>query len=102
NVPLAGTVWSPGSALSQSDALFSPPPVAVCTTRPLDTETVSLSLAASRLSVAIVPLIDAELAAALAGVAFAANAATAAAEATRVDGGVRLVSRETHNRVLPL
>src|SRR5437763_8585343 len=96
NVPLAGTVWSPAVSLSQSDALLRPPPVAVCTSRPLDTEKVSVSLAPSRVRVAVVPLIDAELAAALAGSAFMVNAANAAANAASTVAGTRLLLRERY------
>src|SRR5207244_328221 len=52
---------------------------------------VSLSLAASRFRVAVVPLIDAELAAALAGAALVVNAASVAANAATVIAGARLL-----------
>src|SRR5436305_1093180 len=85
NVPLAGTVWSPGVALSQSEPLLIPPLVWPCTSRPPDTDTVTLSSAASRFSVANPPAIDAELTAACAGTAVAAKlAATAAPSAARI------------------
>ena len=81
NVPSAGTVWSPSAALSQSEPLLSPPVVWPCTSRPPDTDTVTLSSAPSRLSVAVAPSIDAELTAASAGTAVAAKpAASAVAE----------------------
>ena len=60
----AGTVWSPSSALSQSEPLLSPPVVWPCTSRPPATDTVTLSSAPSRLSVAVSSSIDAELTAA--------------------------------------
>ena len=85
NVPLAGTVWSPAVALSQSEPLLSPPVVWPCTSRPPDTDTVTLSSAPSRFRVAVVPLIDAELTAASAGTAVAAKlAASAVASAARI------------------
>ena len=85
NVPSAGTVWSPSVALSQSEPLLSPPVVWPCTSRPPDTDTVTLSSAPSRLSVAVVPLIDAELTAASAGTAVAAKlAASAVTSAARI------------------
>src|SRR5215207_108273 len=79
NVPLAGTVWSPAAALFQSEPLLSPPVVWPCTSRPPDTDTVTLSSAPSRLSVAVSSLIDAEPTAAWAGAALAARLAASAA-----------------------
>ena len=85
NVPSAGTVWSPAVPLSQSEPLLSPPVVWPCTSRPPDTDTVTLSSAPSRLSVAVFPVIDAEATAALAGEAAAARlAANAAPSAARI------------------
>jgi hypothetical protein len=86
-VPSAGTVWSPSSSLSQSEPLFSPPVVWPCTSRPPTTDTVTLSSAPSRLSVAVRSLTDAELTAAWAGTAVAAKvAASAVASAARMVG----------------
>ena len=79
NVPSAGTVWSPAAALFQSEPLLSPPVVWPCTSRPPTTDTVTLSSAPSRLSVAVKSLIDAELTAASAGTAVAARLAASAA-----------------------
>jgi hypothetical protein len=59
-----------------------------------------LSLAPSRFRVAAVPTIDAELAAALAGSAFATNAASAAANAARVATGRRLLLKKGYMGVL--
>ena len=85
NVPFAGTVWSPFVPLSQSAPLFRPPVVWPCTSTPPTTDTVTLSSAPSRLSVAVSPSIDAELTAASAGAAVAAKlAASAVASAAKI------------------
>src|SRR3954452_6496408 len=82
-VPLAATVWSPGVAVSQSTLGAALP--AAYTTRLFATEIVSLSSAPSRLSVAVVWLIVAEVTAAPAGTALNAKpAASAVASATAI------------------
>src|SRR5215211_1575688 len=80
--PSAATVWLFGVALSQSAPLASPPVAWPCTSRPPDTDTVTLSLASSRLSVAVRSLIDAEVTAASAGTAVAAKLAASVAAST--------------------
>jgi hypothetical protein len=81
-----------GVALSQSEPLASPPVVWPWTSRPPDTDTVTLSSAPSRLSVAVAPVIDAEPTAAFAGTAVAAKlAASAVTSATGIVD--RLTSR---------
>src|SRR4051812_37613066 len=90
NVPSAGTVWSPGVALSQSAPLLSPPPAWPWTSRPLATETVTLASAPSRLSVAVSAVRVAEVTAAEAAPGVAARPAAAAASAAIVV--VRLMS----------
>ena len=79
NRPSAAAVWSPSSVLSQSEPLFSPLGGWLCTSRPPATDTVTLSSAPSRLSVAVVSSSDAELTAASAGMAVAAKLAASAA-----------------------
>ena len=78
-VPLAGTVCGPGVALSQSVPSDRPPVVCPCTSRPPDTDTVTLLSVLSRFSVAVVPSNEAEVAAASAGPAVAPSAAASAA-----------------------